>query len=64
MPVTTADEAAARQILGRFASQPFTLTDATSFAVMTRAGLLYAFSFDREDFHTYGVTCLSRELLR
>jgi predicted nucleic acid-binding protein len=64
VPVTAADEAAARQILGRFADQPFSLTDAISFAVATRLRIPYAFTFDRTDFQTYGLTCLTRDLFR
>jgi len=64
VPVTAADEAEARQILARYVDQPFSLTDAISFAVMTRLGLQYAFTFDRRDFQTYGITCLTSAFLR
>lgn len=62
VPVSSVDEVEARRILARFADQPFTLTDAVSFAVMTRLGISYALSFDRHDFQTYGVTCLTAGL--
>lgn len=62
--VTAADEVVARHILARFADQPFSLVDAVSFAVATRLGLQYALTFDRHDFQTYGLTCLTGDLLR
>jgi predicted nucleic acid-binding protein len=44
--VTTADEARAREIIRRYQDKAFSLTDATSFAVMERLGIVYTFSFD------------------
>lgn len=39
--------AALEEWIRRFDDQPFTLTDATSFAVMRRRGVTSAFTFDR-----------------
>lgn len=60
---TDADEMKARQILARFPSHEFTLTDALSFAVMDRLKLRHALSFDLRDFQTYGFVCLTPDLL-
>lgn len=50
--VTSADEHRARAILHQHQDKEFSLTDATSFAVMERLGLTVAFAFDR-NFHQY-----------
>jgi predicted nucleic acid-binding protein len=55
--VGTADEHRAREILARYTDKDFSLTDATSFAVMERLDIVAAFSFDR-DFTQYGFTAL------
>jgi uncharacterized protein len=58
MRVTIADEARAQSIIRRYTDKRFSYTDATSFAVMERLGLIQVFSFDR-DFAQYGFTVLS-----
>ena len=55
--VSATDERAARDILGRYDDKDFSLTDATSFAVMERLGIAAAFAFDRH-FAQYGHTIL------
>jgi predicted nucleic acid-binding protein len=55
--VGAADERVARDILTRYDDKDFSLTDATSFAVMERLGIAVAFSFDRH-FAQYGQTIL------
>ena len=50
---TPEDESAAREIVYRYTDKEFSLTDAISFAVMQRLGILTAFTFDR-DFERYG----------
>ncbi len=56
--VRAADERRAQEILVQYDDKDFTLTDATSFAVMERLGISYAFAFDR-DFAQYGLNVLS-----
>lgn len=56
--VTPADERRARAIIAQYDDKDFTLTDATSFAVMERLGIGHAFTFDR-NFTQYGVTVLT-----
>lgn len=51
--VSPADEARALTIIEQFQDKTFSLTDATSFAVMERLGITHAFHFD-EDFRQYG----------
>lgn len=55
--VTSSDEATAREVLRRYRDKDFSLTDATSFAVMERLGIRTAFAFDRH-FAQYGFTPL------
>jgi predicted nucleic acid-binding protein len=55
--VTQEDEIAARRILRRYDDKEFSLTDATSFAVMERLGLTEAFAFDRH-FVQYGFSTI------
>ena len=62
-PVTSADEGRARAILVQYHDHLFTLTDATSFAVMERLGIVYAVSFD-SDFAAYGFTLMTPDMLR
>jgi len=56
--VTPADERRARAIIEQYDDKDFTLTDATSFAVVERLRLSHAFTFDR-NFSQYGVTVLT-----
>lgn len=56
--VSGADEARAREILRQYDDKRFSLTDATSFAIMERLSILYAFGFDR-NFEQYGLTVLT-----
>ena len=56
--VTPADEALARAIIDKYDDKNFSLTDATSFAIMERLGLIEVFTFDR-NFTQYGFTVLS-----
>lgn len=56
--VSTTDERRAREILRQYDDKAFSLTDATSFAVMERLRILYAFTFDR-NFTQYGLTVLT-----
>jgi predicted nucleic acid-binding protein len=51
------DERRAREIIFRYDDKDFSLTNATSFAVMERAGISMAFTFDRH-FAQYGFTVL------
>ena len=48
------DERRARQIIARYDDKDFSLTDATSFAVMERLRIGWAFTFD-SDFAQYGI---------
>ena len=56
--VSAADEQRAREIIVQYDDKDFSLTDATSFAIMERLGITYAFTFDR-NFVQYGMTILS-----
>src|SRR5262249_30302976 len=56
--VTSDDERRARAILAQYQDKDFSLTDATSFAVMERLSIGYAFSFDR-NFAQYGWVLLT-----
>jgi predicted nucleic acid-binding protein len=55
--VSAADERRATQIIRQYRDKDFSLTDATSFAVMERVRIGWAFSFDR-DFAQYGFPLL------
>jgi len=55
---SSADGATARGILRRYEDKDFSLTDATSFAVMERLGIPFAFAFDR-NFAQYGLSLLT-----
>jgi uncharacterized protein len=56
--VTVENEQRARAIIAQYDDKDFSLTDATSFAVMERLGIAWAFSFDR-NFTQYGWTLLA-----
>jgi uncharacterized protein len=56
--VTQADEERAWAIITRYDDKDFSITDATSFAVMERLRIQAAFTFDR-NFAQYGLTVLS-----
>jgi predicted nucleic acid-binding protein len=56
--VTPADAQWAKAIIYRYADKDFSLTDATSFAVMERLRVPAAFTFDRH-FAQYGFTVLT-----
>jgi uncharacterized protein len=51
--VSARDERRAVEIIRRYHDKDLSLTDATSFAVMERLRIGWAFSFDR-DFNQYG----------
>jgi predicted nucleic acid-binding protein len=55
---SAADERRARAIIAQYDDKDFSLTDAISFAVMERLGLIYAFTFDRH-FAQYGFIALT-----
>jgi predicted nucleic acid-binding protein len=55
--VTAQDERRALEIIERYQDKEFSLTDATSFAVMERLGIEAAFAFDA-DFRQFGLTVL------
>lgn len=55
--VSVADEARARQIIHQYQDKDFSLTDATSFAVMERLGITHAFTLDH-NFSQYGFIVL------
>jgi predicted nucleic acid-binding protein len=61
--VTAADLRRAHGIIRQYDDKDFSLTDATSFAVMERLGIRYAFAFDR-NFAQFGLTPLTVERLR
>jgi predicted nucleic acid-binding protein len=56
--VNLRDEERARAIVFQYNHKDFSITDATSFAVMERLGIPYAFTFDRH-FAQYGLAVLS-----
>jgi uncharacterized protein len=56
--VTPADVQQAKAIIYQYDDKDFSLTDATSFVVMERLRIPYAFIFDRH-FAQYGLTVLS-----
>ena len=56
--VTPADVERAKAIIYQYDDKDFSLTDATSFAVMERLAIRLAFTFDR-DFAQYGFTALT-----
>jgi predicted nucleic acid-binding protein len=56
--ISGADETRAREIIIQYDDKDFSLTDATSFAVMERLRIPYAFTFDR-NFTQYGLAVLT-----
>ena len=56
--VSAADERRARAILTQYDDKDFSLTDATSFAIMERLHIPYALTFD-SDFRQYGLPVVS-----
>jgi predicted nucleic acid-binding protein len=58
MWVTPADVERAKAIISQYEDKDFSLTDATSFAVMERIDIRLAFTFDRH-FAQYGFTVLT-----
>jgi uncharacterized protein len=58
--VTPADVQRAQAIIYQYEDKDFSLTDATSFAVMERLRIPYAFTFDHH-FAQYGLTVLPAE---
>lgn len=56
--VTPADVQRAKEIIYQYDDKDFSLTDATTFAVMERLVIPYAFTFDRH-FTQYGQTVLT-----
>jgi predicted nucleic acid-binding protein len=56
--VSARDERRAREILRQYTDKNFSLTDATSFAVMERLGIVYAFTLDHH-FAQYGFAIAS-----
>lgn len=58
--VTPADVDGARELIYRYDDKDFSLTDATSFVVMERAGIATAFTFDHH-FAQYGLTMLGAD---
>jgi uncharacterized protein len=55
--VSSVDERRAREIIARFTDKSFSLTDATSFAIMDRLKIGQAFSLD-DHFAQYGFTLM------
>lgn len=56
--IREADERRAWEIITQYDDKDFSLTDATSFAVMERLGITYAFTFDHH-FAQYGFVALT-----
>lgn len=60
--VRARDEEQAQEILFHYTDKEWSFADATSFVVMKRLGIQYAFTFD-SDFTQYGLTNLTPEPL-
>ena len=60
--VNAGDLRRAHAIIRQYDDKDFSLTDATSFAVMERLGIRYVFTFDR-DFSQFGLTPLTVQLV-
>ena len=60
--VSVDDERRARAIVEQYEDKNFSLTDATSFAVMERLGITAAFTFDH-NFTQYGLTVVTPDQL-
>jgi predicted nucleic acid-binding protein len=58
--ITEDDEIKAREILRQYDDKRFSLTDATSFAIMERSGIRHTFTFDH-NFTQYGLTVLTAD---
>ncbi|HEX5501940.1 MAG TPA: PIN domain-containing protein [Thermomicrobiales bacterium] len=58
--VAAVDERRAREIIAQYQDKDFSLTDATSFAVVERLHIARAFAFDQH-FAQYGLTLLRAE---
>ena len=58
--ISQADQRAAWEIFKRYDDKEFSFTDCTSFAVMERMGLLYAFTFDEHFEQTGQFACVPR----
>ncbi len=56
--VSQDDVERAKQVIYQYDDKEFSLTDATSFVIMGRLNITYAFAFDRH-FTQYGVTVLT-----
>ena len=59
--VSAADERRARRIIAQYDDKDFSLTDATSFAVMERLRIGYAFTFDHH-FAQYGFALIGPDV--
>lgn len=59
--VRARDEQRAQEVLFRYTDKDWSFADATSFVVMERLGMRYAFTFD-SDFAQYGFTVLIPDL--
>ena len=59
--VRASDEEQARNIVLRYTDKDFSLDDATSFVIMERLDIPYAFTFDRH-FTQHGLTVLTQAL--
>ncbi|MCG3771993.1 MAG: 23S rRNA-specific endonuclease VapC20 [Nitrosomonadaceae bacterium] len=60
--VRASDEEQARAIVFRYTDKDYSLVDGTSFVIMERLGIPYAFTFD-DHFSQYGKIVLTPELL-